>query len=93
MKTSSKVIIRANESGVWYGELADHAPDWSWVLLRGAIRLWQWQTVEGVSCSALAANGIDKAKSVLAPMVDEVIVLNPCEVIAVSPKAEASYEN
>jgi hypothetical protein len=85
-----KVIIRANESGVWYGELTEHAPDYSWVRLTGALHLWQWQTQAGVSCAALAANGIDLSRSTVSPAVT-VVIRNPCEVIEVSPEAEATY--
>lgn len=85
-----KVIIRANESGVWYGELTDHAEDYSWVRLNDALHLWRWQTNEGVSCAALAAKGINLKKSQVSPAVT-VIVRNPCEVIEVAPAAESSY--
>jgi len=84
------VIIRANESGVWFGDMTDHAPDYSWVRLEGGIHLWQWQTKNGVSCAALAANGIDLKKSKVSPAVT-VIVRNPCEIIKVADEAARSY--
>ena len=86
-----QVIIRSNESGVWYGTLAAHADDHSWVTLKKATRLWRWQTKEGVSCSALAVYGVDAARSQLAPVVSEVIVTGVCEIIAVDKKAEKTY--
>lgn len=87
-----KVIIRANESGVWYGEIVDHAVDYGWVSLRNALRLWAWRATEGVSCSALAAKGINLKQSTVAPAVGAIIVRNPCEIIEVTPEAEATYE-
>jgi len=91
MKAGSKVIVRANESGVWFGVLLDYAADWSWVRLGDAMRLWRWQTKSGVSCSGLAANGIDPARSTVAPVIDEAIVCNPCEVLSVAETAAATY--
>lgn len=85
-----KVIVRANESGVWYGEMTDHAADYSWVRLTDALHLWRWQTVEGVSCAALAANGIDLKRSTVSPAVT-VIVRDPCEINEVSERAAQTY--
>jgi hypothetical protein len=87
---TDKVIVRANMSGVWYGELVDHADDFSWVLLREALHLWSWQTKQGVSCAALAVNGIDLAKSKVSPAVT-VVVRDPCEIIEVASDAESSF--
>ena len=87
---TGKVIIRADKSGVWYGELTDHAADYSWVRLTGALHLWRWQTKNGVSCAALAANGIDLKRSQVSPAVT-VIVRDPCEIITVANDAESSF--
>jgi len=86
-----KVIVRANESGVWYGELTDRADDYGWVQLKDALHLWRWQTINGVSCAALAAEGINLKSSQVSPAVASVIIRNPCEINEVSAKAELSY--
>ena len=91
MKDQTPVIVRANESGVWYGMLTAHADDWSWVELADAQRLWAWQTKSGVSCSALATAGINRAKSIIAPTVAWAVICGPCEVLAVSSEAVQSY--
>lgn len=85
-----KVIVRANESGVWFGELAAHAENYEWVKLVDALHLWQWQAKSGVSCAALAATGIDLKKSKVSPAVT-VVVRNPCEVIEVTDAAAKTY--
>jgi hypothetical protein len=79
------VIVRARDAGVHFGEYFGHAG--REVRLTNARRLWFWKTVKGISLSDLAVNGINTTDSRVAANVADQLVLDACEIIAVTPEA------
>jgi hypothetical protein len=77
------VLVRANESGVWFGLLKEWSS--SILYLKEARRIWYWEGAN--ECVDLSQNGIDKKKSKVSPLVDDVIVVNYCELLLLSEKA------
>lgn len=83
-----KVIIRADRSGVFFGELASR--NGREVELKDARRIWCWYGA--TSLSQLAVSGLDQKKSrVCAPM-KSILILDAIEVIPCAEEAIANIE-
>lgn len=94
MKIGDKVIIRSSPSGCWYGTLA--AREGNCVTLHDARRLWRWWAGEGVSLSGVATAGLrpDRiGECRIAAPVQEVIVLDVCEILSTTILAQQSIES
>jgi hypothetical protein len=85
------VIVRASQSGVWFGVL--QFKDSTGVRLQHARRLWRWWAGQGVSLSGVAVAGLHPEKlrdCKIEPPVDVVVVEGACEILLASERAVAS---
>ncbi|MCU0909822.1 MAG: hypothetical protein MUE98_00315 [Rhodobacteraceae bacterium] len=88
-----KCIVRCYASGVHYGTVTAH--DGRQVTLADSRRLWRWHTGgtdRGVSLSAVALTGIDAKRSVIEPVLPEIVLLDALEIIPASAAAISSIE-
>ena len=83
-----KVIIRADRSGVFFGELASR--NGREVELKDARRIWSWYGA--TTLSQLANSGLDKKKSRVCEPVKSILILDAIEVIPCTEKAIANLE-
>lgn len=83
------VIVRANNAGVHAGTLAAH--DGQQVRLTQSRRLWYWKCAKGHSLTGVALNGLAKG-SKIAGTVDDLVILDACEIITTSPEGQKSIE-
>jgi len=89
MEQGTFVIVRANGSGVWAGNLGKR--NGNELTLHNAIRLWRWYGAN--TCSELAQFGTARANECkFANPVDEVLIFNVLEIIQATPEAEASLK-
>lgn len=89
MKKGDKVIVRADKAGVFFETLAEK--NGAEVTLSNARKLWSWDGANAVQ--QLAVDGTAKPDGCnFTVFVDEVIVLNVCEMIPCTEKAIASIE-
>lgn len=85
-----KVIIRANEAGVFFGTLT--AKDGSEVELKDCRRLWYWDGA--ASLSQLAVDGtVSPDNCRFTKTVSEIIILGVIEIIPCTEKAIKSIES
>lgn len=84
-----KVIIRTASAGVHYGLLEQKAG--TEVILSDSRRLWQWHAAKSISLSGVAAFGIKKEKSNIAPRVKH-IWLDAIEIIPCTDEAAKTIE-
>ena len=88
-KKSKSKIVRSNGSGVWFGEIKSEEGDT--VVLKNAIRLWQWSGA--ASLSELAMTGTKRPGNCkFCVVVDEVKVFNVLEILSVTIEAEESIK-
>jgi hypothetical protein len=84
-----KVLIRAKEAGVFYGELVER--NGSEVKLKNAMRIWYWDGA--ASMSQLAVDGTKKPENCKFTVnVDEIEILGVIEIIPCTPAAIESIE-
>lgn len=89
MKNGDKVIVRADKAGVFFGTLAEK--NGAEVTLKNARKLWSWAGANTVQ--QLAVDGTARPEECnFTVFVDEVIVLDVCEIIPCTEKAIASIE-
>lgn len=81
-----KVIIRADRSGAFFGELASR--NGREVELKDARRIWCWYGA--TTLSQVANSGLDQKKSRVCEPVKSILILDAIEVI---PCTEAAIEN
>ena len=83
-----KVIIRADRSGVFFGELASR--NGREVELKDARRIWCWYGA--TTLSQLANSGLDQEQSRVCEPVKSILILDAIEVIPCTEKAIANLE-
>ena len=83
-----KVIIRADRSGVFFGELSSR--NGREVELKDARRIWRWYGA--TTLSQLANSGLDNEKSLVCEPVKSILILDAIEVIPCTEKAIANLE-
>jgi hypothetical protein len=84
-----KVLIRAKEAGVFYGELVERKG--SEVKLKNARRIWYWDGA--ASISQLAVDGTKKPENCkFTVTVDEIEILGVIEIIPCTPVSIESIE-
>lgn len=83
-----KVIIRADRSGVFFGELASR--NGREVELKDARRIWCWYGA--TTLSQVANSGLDQKKSRVCEPVKSILILDAIEVIPCTDKAIANLE-
>lgn len=85
---NKRCIIRTYSAGVHIGDITYINPDNSCeIKLENALRLWQWEK-GGLSLSAIANNGVVKARL---NKTGEVYLTNVIEMIPVTEKAWETY--
>ena len=90
MKIGDYVIVRTYSAGVFAGTMKNRSGQE--VTLTGARRIWQW--TGAASLSELAQRGPSRPLECKFPTaVDEVILLQAIEILAVTPQARQSIEN
>ena len=86
---NSKVIIRADRAGVFYGEIKER--NGSEVVMTNVRRLWYWDGA--ASLSQLAVNGTVRPENCkFTVVVPEMTILGVIEIIPCTEKAVASIE-
>lgn len=87
-----KVIVRAYRAGVHYGTLKSIQGEI--ITLTNARRLWQWKVADqkGISLSDVADHGLSTDSRICA-VVGEQMILDACEVMTTTEKAQESIEN
>lgn len=87
------VIVRSWGAGVFAGELVsrdDSGAGRSRVVLNHSTRLWSWKATNGLSLSAVAIGGLNRAESETAGPIDGHTIDDVIEIIPVSAAAEGS---
>lgn len=82
-----KVLVRAYEAGVYFGTLAEK--EGNEVRMTNVRNIWRW---EGASCLSQIANNGVAGSSRLSPVVEEMVILNVCQIIPCSDKAISNLE-
>ena len=82
-----KVLVRAYEAGVYFGTLAEK--EGNEVTLKNVRNIWRW---EGASCLSQIANDGVAFSSKLSPVVEEMVILNVCQIIPCTDKAIRNLE-
>lgn len=85
------VIIRATGAGVHAGILAAHDGGQT-VRLQNSRRLWRWTAAKGHTLSGVAMHGLKEGWTKLPAAVDELVILDACEIIVTTPEARTSIE-
>lgn len=89
MEKNQKVIVRAREAGVFFGELKER--DGDEVVMTNVRRIWYWDGA--ASLSQLAVDGTCKPDNCRFTIyVPEMIILGVIEIITCTEKAIASIE-
>lgn len=89
MKTSKKVIVRGDRSGVFFGELVGR--EGREVELKNCRRLWYWDGANSIS--QLAAEGTKIPNNCkFTVSVDSIIILDAIEIIPCTKEAIKSIE-
>jgi len=85
----TRKIVRANGSGVFFGEV--EKIEGTTVTLKNARRLWYWGGA--ASLSQLAQEGTSRPENCKFPIpVEEVVVFNVLEILSVTDKAAKSID-
>ena len=80
-------IVRANEAGVFFGEVKERSHDE--VTMTNVRKIWYWEGAAAVE--QLAIDGVSKSKKCrFTVMVDEMIIANPIQIIPCTDKAYKS---
>jgi hypothetical protein len=82
---SRPVIVRCRDAGVHFGHLLGYSG--RTVRLKDARRMWQWSTKSGLALNGCATNGIDPKKSKIDSVVENIVLLEACEIIDCTPHA------
>lgn len=82
-----KVLVRAYEAGVYFGTLAEK--EGNEVTLKNVRNIWRW---EGANCLSQIANDGVAFSSKLSPVVEEMVILNVCQIIPCTDKAISNLE-
>ena len=86
---SKKYIVRSVGAGLFFGYITEK--DGTEVTMREARNLWKWAGASNVN--ELAQTGTqDPAGCMFTMPLDEVVLLNVCEIAACTPEARASIE-
>lgn len=86
---NTKVIVRADRAGVFYGEIKER--NGSEITMTNVRRLWYWDGA--ASLSELATNGTKKPENCkFTVIVPEMTILGVIEIIPCSDKAADSIE-
>lgn len=85
----TRKIVRANEAGVFFGEVVKQ--DGTTVIMRNARRLWYWDGA--ASISELAQNGTANPDDCKFPCtVEEIQIFNVIEILSVTSNAAKSID-
>lgn len=85
----TRKIVRANEAGVFFGEVVKQ--DGTTVIMRNARRLWYWDGA--ASISELAQNGTANPDGCKFPCtVEEIQIFNVIEILSVTSDAAKSID-
>lgn len=85
----TRKIVRANGSGVFFGEV--EKIEGTTATLKNARRLWYWDGA--ASLSQLAQEGTSRPENCKFPItVEEVVVFNVLEILSVTDKAAKSID-
>jgi hypothetical protein len=84
MNLSRYVIVRCRDAGVHAGVLEGYRG--REVTLSDSRRLWHWSGA--ASLSEIAVHGADPSASQFAVAVEEIVLLEACEIIACSQRGE-----
>lgn len=80
-------IVRANEAGVFFGEIKER--DHDEVIMMNVRKLWYWDGAAAVE--QLAVDGVSKPKNCqFTVVVDEMVIANPIQIIPCTDKAYKS---
>lgn len=80
-------IVRANEAGVFFGEIKERSHDE--VTMTNVRKLWYWDGAAAVE--QLAVDGVSKPKNCqFTVVIDEMIIANPIQIIPCTDKAYKS---
>ena len=82
-----KVLVRSYEAGVYFGTLSEK--EGNEVTLKNVRNIWRWN---GASCLSQIANDGVAESSKLSPVVDEMVILNVCQIIPCTDKAISNLE-
>jgi hypothetical protein len=82
------VIVRCRDAGVHFGFLEFY--EGRTVKLQNSRRLWKWKAKEGLALSGVAINGIDPSQSKIDVLVENILLLDACEIIFASYKSQKS---
>lgn len=85
------VIIRSNYAGVHAGILTAAGPGGT-VRLSASRRLWYWWAAQGHTLTGVALHGLKADKSKIAGVLDDIVILDACEIIPTTAQAQASIE-
>lgn len=88
MEEGQAVIVRARDAGVHFGYFKSRSG--REVTLTKSRRIWRWYGAW--TLSEVATSGLDQSKSNVAAVLDEIDILDACEVIPCSPEAVRSIE-
>lgn len=81
-----KVIVRCRDAGVHFGTLVSYSG--REVFLKDSRRMWYWKAKTGHTLNACAINGITDSK--ISGAVDNIILLEACEIIKCSEEGAKS---
>ena len=82
------VIVRCRDAGVHFGLLEFY--EGRTVKLQNSRRLWKWKAKEGLALSGVAINGIDASQSKIDVFVENILLLDACEIIFASYESQKS---
>ena len=89
MELNKKVIIRADQAGVFYGTIIKK--DGDEVELKDCRRIWYWNGA--ASISELAKSGVKRGGNKFTVAVDSIVILGVIEIIPCTPEAIKSIES
>lgn len=82
-----KVLVRAYEAGVYFGTLAEK--EGNEVTMTNVRNIWRWN---GASCLSQIANDGVAETSRLSSVVNEMVILNVCQIIPCTEKSISNLE-
>jgi len=88
MKKGTYVIVRCRDAGVHCGEYRSHSG--REVKLRNARRIWRWNGA--MTLSEIAHSGLDSAQSKVSKPVKRALLLEACEILAVTDAARVTID-
>lgn len=89
IESGKKYIVRCNDAGVFYGEIAD--VDGSTVHMKNVRKLWYWEGANTVE--NLAVDGTSRPEQCrFTVVVADMVVLNAIQIIPCTEKAKKSID-